>query len=880
MTYIPFISQDDLVLDNQQKRLVGGKIEVLDPISNNPVDIFVYDGSNDKYIVSTNPIYLDVNSRPEHTYFSTQLVLCRLYKYIGNFSDPMVDDDTNNWKFVREWNGSFHENEQKNDTIVYGFSSIQNANPNLGSITVVGYWNNYDCEERTYVWDANCVQTPDNGYIVKANGVDNGRWILKFDGEWLPSTYYGVYPGHTENVNALLSYVSNVGTSLVPTAPGVYFQKGVYNNLTSNLTTSKKVLLDADTQFTKLNFLFTVQDVNVIGNATHYICDFKFAPYQMNYSNTVAHSSWFRTIDGFIGCDAQNLIWDRNDYFTNKQITGNQTLYKQKLAFYKSLDYTYAANAYININECEIEGQNIFRFKNDFINFQNENIKLEWFVKPTNQFDDASYDFGAVPTHHIGLSFKEISGTNNVSLDNFEASEYGSQVYKRIMEDYNQTTIDFQNRPVPGFTNTKFSEIHNALMTDTAYGYITNKKQILSLYNVKAHPKATYKPASVYNSYDDNDQTIHPSQYGFYDGCDVRFYNYTSSESLRPLQKLGEVHIVDSTVEFTNDIDTFETQIVAEGSTIKGEINFVSTGYENYDKGKKTELYNVCLDTNPAISNNYFCNEFVAKSCDINVPLKHYPYLENGKHHFYTEYVQNRFLNNAKIIYTQNEDSYNNTANAISDAIANIFFDSNQFNQTDPYGIYMPYWTVNSSNSSSKRLIAPPSIEPTTKCYYHGNTGNCPSEWNTDSIMNDSGVCVIPNGPEGSQQSQIVANPQTRCWCLWSGVSVQSSSKFNKSNGVCGSYAAQNPAHKINDVSRGYMTLGNAYSSAGGYGLSSNMTYRDDACYPSPTYGDMFDNRLVLKNNDGEGYYADGEYYQFAAGPNETMYKPSPYMKR
>lgn len=880
MTYIPFISQDDLILDNQQKRLVGGKIEVLDPISNNPVDIFVYDGSNDNYIVATNPIYLDVNSRPEHTYFSTQLVLCRLYKYIGNFSDPMIDDDTNNWEFVREWNGSFHENDQKNDTIVYGFSSIQNANPDLGSITVVGYWNNFDCEARTYVWDANCVQTPDNGYIVKANGIDTGRWILKFDGEWLPSTYYGVYPGRTANINALLSYVSTVGTAQVPTAPGVYLQKGVYNNLTSNLTTSKKVLLDADTQFPKLNFLFTVQDVNVIGNATHYICDFKFAPYQYTGSNTVAHSSWFRTIDAFIGCDAQNLIWDRTDFFTNKQITGNQTLYKQKLTFYKSWDYTYAANAYININDCEIEGQNIFRFNNDFINFYNETIKLEWFVKPSSPLDDASYDFGAVPTHHIGLSFKEITGTNIVSLDNFEATEYGSQVYKRIMEDYNQTSIDFQNRPVPGFNNTKFSEIHNALMTDASYGYITNTLQTIRLYNVKAHPKATYKPATVYNYYIDNDQTIYPAQYGFYEGCDVRFVNYTSSMSLRPLQKLGVVHIVDSTVEFTNDIDTFETQLVAEGSTIKGEINFVSTGYYNYDKGKKTELFNVCLDTTPATANNYFCNEFVAKSCDINVPLKHYPYLENGKHHFYTEYVQNRFWNNAKIIYTQNEGSYNNTANAISDAIANIFFDSNQFNQTDPYGIYMPYWTVNGYNSSNKRLIAPPSVEPTTKCYYHGNTGNCPSEWNTDAIMNDSGVCVMPNGPGTEYESQIVANPQTRSWCLWTGVSVQSSAKFNKSNGVCGSYATQYPAHKINEISRGHMYLKNAYTSAGGYGVSSNMTYRDDACYPDPTYGDMFDNRMVLDNDAGDGYYADGQYYRFAAGPNETMYKPTPYMKR
>ena len=876
MTYIPFISQDDLVLDNQQKRLVGGKIEVLDPISNNPVDIFVYDGSNDNYTIANNPIYLDVNSRPEHTYFSTQLVLCRLYKYIGNFSDPMVDDDTNNWEFVREWNGSFHENDQKNDTIVYGFSSIQNANPDLGSITVVGYWNNYDCEARTYVWDANCVQTPDNGYIVKANGIDTGRWILKFDGEWLPSTYYGVYPGRTANINALLSYVSTVGTSQVPTAPGVYLQKGVYNNLTSNLTTSKKVLLDADTQFTKLNFLFTVQDVNVIGNATHYICDFKFAPYQFNYSNTVAHSSWFRTIDAFIGCAAQNLIWDRTDYFTNKQITGNQTLYKQKLTFYKSWDYTYAANAYVNINDCEIEGQNIFRFT-DYINFYNETIKLEWFVKPTNPLDDASYDFGAVPSHHIGLSFKEITGSNIVSLDNFEATEYGSQVYKRIMEDYNQTTIDFQNRPVPGFNNTKFSEIHNALMTDASYGYITNTIQTLRLYNVKAHPKATFKPATVYNYYTEPNQTIYPAQYGFYEGCDVRFINYTSSMSLRPLQKLGVVHLVDSTVEFTHDIDTFETQVVAEGSTIKGEINFVSTGYYNYDKGKKTELFNVCLDTTPATANNYFCNEFVAKSCDIFVPLKHYPYLENGNYYFSTEYIQNRFWTNAKIVFTQNEGSYNNSSNAIENVIPRIYFDSNGFNQNDPYGIYMPLYTVNNHGSGSKYLIAQNPLSVTGyHCYYHNNTGNCPSEWLTDSTYNGNGNYGID---PTFGVSQMYKQPQTRSWRLY-GDDWWSLRYGNVNYGACGNYVGQRPDHEDRVVTRGYLEIENAYGMDGGYGVSSVIQYRNDACYPDPTYGDAFDNRYAISNNAGDGFFEDDKWYCMLPGPNMTKYKPTPYMKR
>jgi hypothetical protein len=39
----------------------------------------------------------------------------------------------------------------------------------------------------------------------------------------LPSTYYGVYPGHQENMNALLNYPSVVGSNELRTAPGVYF---------------------------------------------------------------------------------------------------------------------------------------------------------------------------------------------------------------------------------------------------------------------------------------------------------------------------------------------------------------------------------------------------------------------------------------------------------------------------------------------------------------------------------------------------------------------------------------------------------------------------------------------------------------------------------
>ena len=88
----PFLNQDDLVLGKERELLVGGKIQCLDPVSSNPIDIYTYDSSDDSYTVAENPIYLDVTSRPLHTYFSDQLVLCRLYKYIGDFSDPMIPE--------------------------------------------------------------------------------------------------------------------------------------------------------------------------------------------------------------------------------------------------------------------------------------------------------------------------------------------------------------------------------------------------------------------------------------------------------------------------------------------------------------------------------------------------------------------------------------------------------------------------------------------------------------------------------------------------------------------------------------------------------------------------------------------------------------------
>ena len=382
---IPFLSQEDLILDNNRQIIPGAKIDVFDPVSNTPVNIYTYDGSNELYTIAPNPVYLNGESRPEHTYFTKQLVLCRLYKYIGNFSDPRVDDDTNNWLFIREWNGALEQDTVKKDTIIYGIESLTEANTELGSVTVVGYWNNTDCEGRTYYWDANCTQTPDNGYIVKSNDKDKGRWILKFDGEYLPSTYYGVYPGSEANINALLTYVDAVGTASIKTAPGVYFVRGDYKASSVALTTAKKLLIDNESSFTRAS-ISSSTDIKVIGGETdHFITDL--------YGVKTAHSSWYKSLQGFLDSGAKELIFDESNNFTQASVmTKNTTLSNVHLVNNTNAyaDWLGFNNFKLTLDSCTVD-DHLFYPLTSRIFFQNMLVTDRYFYAPTVKNIDISY---------------------------------------------------------------------------------------------------------------------------------------------------------------------------------------------------------------------------------------------------------------------------------------------------------------------------------------------------------------------------------------------------------------------------------------------------------------------------------------------------------
>jgi hypothetical protein len=438
MQYIPIISEKDLVLDQNKRIMPNGKIEMLDPVSTNPIDVYTYDSQNNRYVVATNPIYLDVESRPQHTYFVKQLAYCRLSKYLGEFTDPLTHSSVANYEFVRDWYGAFNSDDAKNDTIISGITSLSEANTELGKVTVVGYWTDKDCEARTYVWDPNCTQDPDGGYIVKNKDLDTGRWILMFDGEYLPSTYYGVYPGRESTMNALLNYVATVGTAQKPTAPGIYFAPGNYTASSTALVTAKKVLLDAATYFSRTSF--DVGDLKVIGNPTHNICDF-----YITNPEAVAHSSWFRSIQVFYNCGAKKLIFDENNNFTDTTLRSNVVLNQRIIEGSTRLPTNYG-NFRLTINNCQIEGQKIWN-ANDKITFQNTDFKDIWFQNA------GSLDF-------YNNILVRGSSVNTIRLDNFA----NVTAYVNAMGANGATVLDLAGRDISTLNvPTTVTELRNVI---------------------------------------------------------------------------------------------------------------------------------------------------------------------------------------------------------------------------------------------------------------------------------------------------------------------------------------------------------------------------------------------------------------------------------
>ena len=417
MYRIPVINQSTLFEDMNREALVQGKIEILDPVSSNQLTIWSY--SDDEYSVMENPVILDIEGRVTQTVFCDRIVYCRVYKYEG------LDENRHPiYSFVRDFYAGENENSESRD-YVEGIEAMKDLDPAVNSsVNVIGYYNSSDCGLRTYVWDPNSTLDPDGGYVIKSDVSDTGRWLLNFDGEYIPSSYYGVYPGSEANINALASYVGVINGK--KTAPGIYFIPGNYTFVT-NFATTKKVMVDANTSFACT--YFDCDSVDVKGQPTSPIADFIF-----NSGSQVAHSSWFRTLKIFWYCGADTLIIDNTNNFTNSVIDSEVSISNKTIMGTSRISATYSGSGKLHLTQCKIVGNKIFN-TSDKVTFSNMTFRDEWFSQPAN------------------IDFVNNVSVRSTSMDIIELSNFSSETaYVNAISANGETRLNMQGRYMSSLT--------------------------------------------------------------------------------------------------------------------------------------------------------------------------------------------------------------------------------------------------------------------------------------------------------------------------------------------------------------------------------------------------------------------------------------------
>ena len=657
MYRIPVINQSTLFEDIDRNALVKGKIEILDPVSNNPLTIWSY--SDDEYTVMTNPVILDIEGRVPQTIFCDRIVYCRVYAFKGydEHNQPI-------WEFIRDFYAGENENSESREYVV-GIDALKDLDPTINSsVNVLGYFSAYDCPMRQYVWDSTCSQDADNGYIVASDVSATGRWILVFSGEYLPSSYYGVYPGRVANINALLSYIEYVGTASTKTAPGIWFVPGNYS-IETNLQTTKRVLLDAGTSFSCQYFY--CGNLNVIGEPQSAICDFDFYDPEQE-----AHSSWFRTMAGYLTCGAKKYIFDAKDNFLNHTLqNANYVLQNKIIEGQTRLPVTYNGdNCRITFNNCVINAERIFN-STDRLSFAYTNIKDNWWVNP------ADIDF------YTKVSART-SAINSLVIDNFT----NITAFVNAMGANSASTLDLAGREIyrldlPASVN----ELRNAHVTN--YANVAANGRNITIRNCQLdNAGITSDQLYVYDSriYFNNEPSVNASW--FNDSEIIAGTRFTS----KPNQYIFEDCKVN--VSFSR---------VTDNTTRDGYLGFTRCALENNVIESKT---------------------LVMKNCDCDdCTIKIYPY-KDDVYKMYCHFEGNRFISGVPIEFTKLDVIDGSNQDDVYDIVVNWTITNNYF-AGNTEGLRCRYWQHRTGSNYSMTFIKMNGYNLNTVAY-NGNSGDCP----------------------------------------------------------------------------------------------------------------------------------------------------------
>lgn len=515
------LTQDDLFLDTSNRSCSNGHIDVLDVTNLTPVKIYTL--TDHDYVEATNPITLDLNGRPHDSYFTESLVYCRLY-------------DANN-AFVRDWYGSRTNPIATNDTIVTTIASLKVADPSLGSITVIGYWTDTDCEPRSYVWDSGNTYSPDGGQVIESSVDSSGNWVLATSKAYMPSTYYGVYPGHTENIQQFLRRVNKVGTFLFPTSN--YFVNGTYDT-DATLSTSHSILLDRGCSFTQA---FSAPSFRLIGNQTSEKAIGKLL------SPGPVRSSWYESLDDMFASGSSDMtidaakIMSKDVELTNVAIHGEHHM-------------TYTWTGTLTLNDCYID-DGVFTGQ-EKLKFLNMGFSDRYFY--------AENDFGLV----------NIQASSVAPIRTFKSPD----MYITALEAFTDDTVYWLEGRVltSSHTLTKATELHD-VRANTTLVFTKSCSVYDSDINIVNSNSASDITISFTDSHIKN-------LYGSNSYVSYRLTN-TAIDVIEQSVFLKSLTCSNSTIS-TGTIDTAYTTITAKDSTILADLNYTSVSTSAYVQASNT----------------------------------------------------------------------------------------------------------------------------------------------------------------------------------------------------------------------------------------------------------------------------------------------------
>ena len=703
-------------LDRSTGKPVEGRLSVYLIHSDTLARTYTIEGNNG-FVEAPNPVLLHGGLPDDSLFVELGLYGLKIERYCGpagQMSPESPDDYFEQIDYLEA--GMDFDPQASSANVVNTIGDLEQADPSLKFVTVLWHDSVGDSIPRQYFWDEGARDNIDGGYVVGSDVSDTGRWILLWADEILPCSVYGVTPGNVSNINLLLNYPATVGSIRLVTAPCVRFTAGSYD-ANFVFSTDKEIVFDGEATFPYASF--NCPRVRVMGSSSSYIADFYFtAP------DAEAHSSWFRTLQGFWHCNAKFLFCDTTNHFTSTLLTSNVNLTDKVVMCNGRIPCTYANGVYFVVGgNTSITGR-LFTPSVDFVRIMSTGWGDGIFAT-TGTWDPGLISAG----HHIQFD-------NVPDLDLFENADRWVKTMVERRDRFNSTvwtdfTLDLQNRRLDNLAPGKFTEIRNG----------------------------TFNRLTISNS-----------------GADITLRNVTVSDFTLSCRY---VIIYDSTVNFgmvpsISALWGYNSRISASmiwtDPSVQCEFERCYIGISFHrvtenDNGEALLKFTECnLQHNVGI---YTKNLEMYRCLTDNNSIKIYPFKSNNNYYFKAVFINNDFNSAYPIEFTRVETINGWVQENCYDIILNWKIVGNSFSGNEE-GIRMRYWQKRTGGYYTRTFIKMASgVHSIT---YEGNIGKCPSDnMRGVSVSNNKGYVTESVGEStvykytGSWK-RCMMNPITTAW--------------------------------------------------------------------------------------------------------------------